>query len=220
MELLSQLEELVSEPFVDKQQVDDAECRQFVKPGNDAFFSELYFKNKLEPLINYFLGRHGVEIKSLYTALNKEPLKRIGYGIINAEGIPGELFAQMSKLGDIGKWLSAYYLAGIFNMKSHDDYSKEILQEKPVYVQVLETAVSGINLLRHIHDEMKKQPQFRKNKNLQRINDVYITDISIPYEKEIREACSIATDTWQDRIMEEESYGHPPESLGLCRRFH
>jgi hypothetical protein len=220
MTLLSSLEDLLSEPFVERQQNVNVLCKPFVRPSKDAFLSEYYYKNELEPRINEFLGKYGVEIKSLYTSLNKEPLKRIGYGIPNAEGTPGALFEQMSKLGDIGKWLSVYYLAGVFNMKSHDDFNRVIVQEKPTYAQVLETAVSGINLLKYVHDEMKKSPEFRKTRNLKRIHEVYTTDISLPYEKEIVEACSAASAGWQNKIIEDEAQGSRPESLGLCKRFH
>ena len=201
----SYLEELISDATVGRQKLVEALGKPLIRPKNSSFFTDSYLKYDLADTINQALGNASFGVQDVYGSLNKEPMKRVGYGLLNSKGIPKELFWQMGYLGAKGQWLMVYYVTGVFNKKVHEDDQKETLQKEPLHLHVLDTAIAGINLLKIVHNEMRMPPELRRNPGLRKIDKMYTTDIRIPYENEIRQAYSEARASWkeQKRVMDD-----------------
>lgn len=182
---LYDLGEIISDATVDRQQLIGALEKPLIKPGRSGFFTERYLKYDLEKMINEALGVNVHRIENLYSALNKEPMKRIGYGLLNCKEIPKELFRQMGELGPSkGAWLMAYYAAGVFNIKCHEGYDRLTLLDQPLSLHVLDTAASGVNLLRSVHKKMTGSGKYR-------------TEIRLPYFEEVYLNRDLLNDLWQ-----------------------
>lgn len=141
-----------------------------------------YLKHDLAERIAGYLDRRGVSIREqdgdvstksrIYQTINKEPLKRVEYGILNAKGISKELFERLTE------WEALYFLAGIWAKKSTKNeslrYDRGLLERQPVKLIIAETIYAGINYLGVIQRREKEKGRYK-------------TDIKLPYAEEIKQ---------------------------------
>ncbi len=172
------LETRIEKAAVDKERFISSLCAQIIKPSID---NVSYLKLGLVAKINDFLKKNGVVLtesncklefdERLYTQINKEPLKRVGYGILNSGGIPKEIFAAMTN------WENLYFLAGIWTKKSTPlegrKYNYELLKKQSVPLIVCETIRDGIVQLEMIHHKMFENHKYKS------------PNATLPYKNEI-----------------------------------
>jgi len=173
------LEERLKRVSVDKDELVDALCAEKIRP-RDVRYSLSYLKYDLSDRIEESLRKRGVHLDEkersssvsshIYAAINKEPLKRVEYGIINSRGIPDEIFEHLTN------WEAIYFLAGLWNKKStpieSKQYRRDLLERQPVPLIVAETIETGIRALEKIHRSMVERGEYK-------------SDIKLPYADEI-----------------------------------
>ena len=107
----------------------DAILEPTILPRDVSFFREKRGPNHItkEDLVfsyieRYFTGKQvalrsedmesQLRLNSIYNGVNKEPLKRVGYGVANSQNIPSDLQNALSG------WENLYFLAGLWHEKS------------------------------------------------------------------------------------------------------
>ena len=158
-------------------QLVDALSRDVIVPETGS-----YLKHDLAEKIAGYLDRRGVSLREqegdmstksrIYQAINKEPLKRAEYGILNSRRIPKELFERLTE------WEALYLLVGVWAKKSTKNqglrYDKGLLERQPVDLIIAETIYAGINYLGVIQRREKEKGKYK-------------TDIKLPYAEEIKQ---------------------------------
>lgn len=157
----------------------DALVSPKVRPRDSQEVEERRLKYNLTDSIQDFLNRAGTPVdpnfgNTLYSTLTKEPIKRIHYGLINAEQIPFEVFQQLLQ------WEASYFLAGLWNKKStpiaSKQYRRDQLVTHPLPLIITDTIEVGVHSIRKVHRDMGKQGK-------------YTTDPVTPFDEEILKAC-------------------------------
>ena len=104
------------------------------------------------------LERDGVEFdepdkdafsRALYSAINKKPLKQVGYGMLNAT-LPREVAAELTP------WEAMYTYVGIWNKKSTRYTPKKLnpltLENQTLYQIVRELVLDGLDRIKFVHN--------------------------------------------------------------------
>jgi hypothetical protein len=181
------LEERLGKVSVDRVQLIDTLCAEKIRPKNVRMRLS-YLKYNLSGRIEEYLAEKGVTLnektrsttvaKHIYNAINKKPLKRVEWGIINSEArpkdnikeIPDEIFQQLTN------WEAVYFLAGLWNKKStpidNKQYRRNLLEKQPLPLIVAETIEAGIHSLQYIHNQCVE-------------NGEYTSELQLPYADEI-----------------------------------
>jgi len=112
--------------------------------------------------------------QNIYSAILKEPLKQVQYGMINSGRISDDIFKSLTY------WESAYFLAGVWAKKAVPNrrltpvedlkYDPQQLSKQPVELIVAESIVAGMNRIRQIHEKER-----------------YKTKLKLPFCKELKE---------------------------------
>lgn len=127
-----------------------------------------YLKLDLVDAITGYLRERGLEVGSsfsreLYSSqLNKEPLKRVHYGMLTARNVPLEVLKILDN-----KFEPLYLYSGIWN-------GAEVNEDNPIFLNVAATLYSGLNCLYKNHYKRKAK-------------GIYSRDILPPRAHEIQE---------------------------------
>ena len=109
---------------------------------------------------------------SIYGAINKTPLKQVGYGMLNAT-LPRAVAAELTP------WEALYSYAGIWEGKSTNytpkQFRRDQLKHRTLYQIVRQLVFNGMERIRYVHN---REYEGGKYKN-------YIS--SVPHEREIRD---------------------------------
>ncbi|MFW6312049.1 MAG: hypothetical protein ACOC1K_07435 [Nanoarchaeota archaeon] len=151
-------------------------------PHDSNFFRSSYTTSDLVNYIEDFFISKEVQLKSkgktfdliIYSeSLNKEPFKRIGYGVLNSRNIPKEVFNRLEA------WESAYLLAGVWHEKSSQTNIEKRYKNQTLPEVVSHLILEGIEHLSNVHDGVKHYSKGRKQE--------YVTEPNLPYAEKIIE---------------------------------
>ena len=104
---------------------------------------------------------------SVCGAVRKNPLKQVGYGLLNAT-LPREIAAHLTP------WEALYAYAGIWSRKSTPDpkyqFKRPGLERQPMYQIVRDLVFEGMRRIKYVHDEehrrgIYKHPMKMSSKN-------------------------------------------------------
>ena len=136
-----------------------------------------YYKYNLSDYIAGELEKYETEIETynskkfslnLESTINKEPLKRVQYGIKSTPEVPKEVLNKLTS------WEKIYFFAGSWIKKTTFSqirhYHKKSLKKQRVYETLVDTMVEGIKHLEKIH------------------KDTYFSDINLPYKNNLFKA--------------------------------
>jgi len=153
----------------------------------DHWRSMPYLKEDLVPkIMNYFLKK-GVNLGSdfgdkVYNSINKEPLKRVYYGMktednngimINRD-FPKEVLEAVANEGEWGRWADLYAFAGIWNSNTANF-------EKSNYGIMRDLVTAGISEMFKVHNAFVKKEKYKNEMSLPFAKKIYD---NMPKEKE------------------------------------
>lgn len=168
-----------------KESLIDILVSDLVRPKDVEFFSyhdENFIKKDLVKYILEYLNGKGSsfstdmqapECRAIYSGINKEPLKRVGYGIANAQSLTEDILSNLSI------WEGAYLLAGIWHIKSSkDDRQTKHYEHRTVVELVCDVIREGIEFLENVHENVADYSRSRGE---------YVTKPQLPYAHSILE---------------------------------
>ena len=132
----------------------DGLLRPLIRP-RDAI-TERYLKKDLVTDIAERLAEDGVDVggsagfrKALYSSLNKDPMKRVYWGMLNMEGAD-----EVTPL--LGPWAACYFYGGVWHKKSTPNASIQFspgkLQEQTVHGIVVDCVHDGMSYIKETHN--------------------------------------------------------------------
>ncbi len=172
-----------------KEKFIDVLVESVIMPNEVLFFMEKkerrhYTKDDLvnRYLRDYFSEREvtltseddgGLDLRTVYSGVNKEPLKAIGYGAANGKKIPVDIQKRLSG------WENLYLLAGIWSEKYNKKNRKvEHYDHRTVVELVCDLIEDGINHMESVHRNVERVTESRKKD--------YITEPRLPFAKVIK----------------------------------
>lgn len=165
-----------------------------------------YLKYDLVEAIIGFLTKNGADLdenfcNKLYK-INKEPLKRVYYGMLSTGNLPSEF------LNSLTDWEKIYFFAGRWCKRDHpflvNNFNIELKNGEELYLFVSDYLLAGINLLKKVHREK------------------YNCEVLLPEEKKVVKECLIIKRTYSQRCASrkanEKQLGTPrKERERLCQ---
>jgi len=141
------------------QDVKRALCEPHINPTEEKMRKRMpYLKDDLAPAIAGRIIAAGFA-STLYGAINKNPLKRVWYGIMSTGELPENFLKRLSE------WERVYFFAGRWKIRSPD------LKEPPVVLTVRHLN-EGLNKVYNDHYTRKAKGEYESNLVLPEGNDI------------------------------------------------
>ncbi|UZE94215.1 MAG: hypothetical protein IB618_01430 [Candidatus Pacearchaeota archaeon] len=138
-----------------------------------------YLKDDLNNAIVGYLSRISRVSRNfksnLYSTINKEPLKRVYYGIKSTDELPKEF---MNSLTD---WEKVYFFAGRWDIRKPNF-------TEPIDVLTVKHVYEGLNLVNKHHFKRKAKGQ-------------YTRQLELPERKEVREAYKRIIKAYEEKLV-------------------
>lgn len=128
-----------------------------------------YLKDDLVPYITGRLKNEGVDFENaggtyrfsqtLYSSINKEPMKRAFWGQFNAY-VPKEIMQELHP------WAAFYLYAGIWSRKStllpYKKLFSNTIKNQPIYKMVYDCTVEGIGAIERVHKKLHEGGRYSR----------------------------------------------------------